>query len=46
MRGNHGMKSEIEPQDLEAIAQRAAEILMPSISRIEKAIYAGWATGG
>ena len=30
------MKTEIEPQDIEAIAQRVSEILMPVLARIER----------
>ncbi len=35
------MKFEIEPQDVEAIAQRVSDILRPMIVRIEKAEAAG-----
>ena len=37
MRGNHGMKFEIEPQDVEVIAQRVSDILRPMIARVERA---------
>jgi len=35
-KGN-GVKFEIEPQDIEAIAQKVSELLKPLLSRIEKA---------
>ena len=35
------MKFEIEPQDVEAIAQRVSDILRPMIARVEKADATG-----